>query len=158
MRFRTDRPTDRSDALSRPMMLESDSLIIIYTAFATSQTTSISNQPFFCYSDRPYAARERHANNNTQWLKWVGTQGNAVPGPQKMDVSVPGPRAPYFPGPGERASYCDPLSNVRIFWVVFMRRGRISAMSVSLAVSTSGHRGPSLACKGPQVFQQFLGP
>jgi len=80
-----------------------------------------------------------------QWLKWAGTQGNAVPGPPKMDVSVPGPHVPYFPG--ERASYCVPLSNVHLFWVVFMQRGQISAMSVSLCrgliVTTKGSRSVS---------------
>jgi len=48
------------------MMLESDALIIMQTAY-------ISNQPFFCYTDRPtvrqercafYDAREQRANNN----------------------------------------------------------------------------------------------
>jgi len=61
-----------------------------------------------------------------QWLKWAGTQGNAVPGPPINGCKRSW--APYalFSRGGGRASYCVPLSNVHLFWVVFfMWRGRI---------------------------------
>ena len=57
-----------------------------------------------------------------QWLKWAGTQGNAVPGPSKMVSSVPGPHTHDF-----SLGTHVPLrssSNVQLFWSRFPAKRR----------------------------------